>query len=375
MKKLLAIALIFTLAACNQAPDSEEAIRQKIGEYKKEVNELNNKIFSLEKELEEMGGDERFSVPVQAKLIDYQQFDHYFEVRGTAEAVNESMISPEISGLIENITVKEGEYVVKDQLLAKLSTEITENNIKEVESQLEYAETVYQKQKRLWDKKIGSEMQYLDARNARDGLLNRLETLESQLEMAYIKSSINGVVDEIDMKVGELAMPGVPLMQVVNLDELFINADVSETYLASVREGEIVDLSFPVYPDIRMEVPVHRVGNVINPGNRTFKMQLRIKNPDKKLKPNILAVMRINDFSTPSAIIVPSNIIKQDAKGQYIYVIDDKEGTPVSRKVYIETGMSYDDQTMVIDGLELGDRVITMGYNQVSDGTPVAIKS
>jgi RND family efflux transporter MFP subunit len=374
MRKLLAFILIFSFAACSQAPEDEDAIRQQIGEYKKQVNELNNKILNLEKKLEEYDGDERFSVPVRVKLIDYEVFNHYFEVRGTAEAVNESMISPETSGLIEKIYVKEGETVKKNQLLVKLSTEIIENSIKEVESQLEYAETVYQKQKRLWDRKIGSEMQYLDAKNARDGLQKNLETLQAQLDMAYIRSSINGVVDEIDMKIGELAMPGVPLMQVVNLEKLYINADVSETYLASVKEGDMVELNFPVYPEIKMEVPVFRIGNVINPANRTFKMQLRINNPDNKLKPNILAVIRINDFSTPSALVVPSNIIKQDINGQYIYVIRDEEGQQVSSKIYIETGMSYNDQTMVIEGLQLGDKVITMGYNQVSDGAPVAVK-
>ena len=374
MKKILALVVILGLVSCSQAPQDEESIRQQISEYKSEINQINTKIKELENKLEEFDGDERYSVPVSVKMIDYEVFNHYFEVRGTAEAVNESMISPETSGTIENIYVKEGERVRKNQLLAKLSTEIIENSIQEVESQLEYAETVYEKQKRLWEKKIGSEMQFLEAKNRRDGLQKNLQTLRSQLDMAMIKSSINGVVDEIDMKVGELAMPGVPMMQVVSLDELFINADVSETYLASVKEGDTVELSFPVYPDIKMKVPVHRIGNVINPGNRTFKMQLRINNPGSKLKPNILAVMRINDFTTPSALIVPSNIIKQDAKGQYIYVIREENGEKIARKVYIETGMTYDDKSMVIDGLELGDEVITKGYTQVSDGAPVSIK-
>ncbi len=374
MKKILALVVILGLVSCSQAPQDEESIRQQISEYKSEINQINTKIKELENKLEEFDGDERFSVPVSVKMIDYEVFNHYFEVRGTAEAVNESMISPEISGTIENIYIKEGERVKNNQLLAKLSTEIIENSIQEVESQLEYAEVVYQKQKRLWDKKIGSEMQFLEAKNRRDGLQKNLRTLRSQLEMAYIKSSINGVVDEIDMKVGELAMPGVPMMQVVSLDELFINAEVSETYLASVKEGDTVELSFPVYPDIKMKVAVHRIGNVINPANRTFKMQLRINNPGSKLKPNILAVMRINDFTTPSALIVPSNIIKQDAKGQYIYVIREENGEKVARKVYIETGMTYDDKSMVIEGLKLGDEVITKGYTQVSDGTPVSIK-
>ncbi len=374
MKKILTLVIILGLISCGQTPEDEESIRQQISEYKSEINQINKKINELEDKLDEFDGDERFSVPVSVKMIDYEVFNHYFEVRGTAEAVNESMISPETSGTIENIYVKEGERVRKNQLLAKLSTEIIENSIQEVESQLEYAETVYEKQKRLWDKKIGSEMQFLEAKNRRDGLQKNLETLKSQLEMAYIKSSINGVVDEIDMKVGELAMPGAPMMQLVSLDELFINADVSETYLASVKEGDSVQLSFPVYPDLKMKVPVHRIGNVINPANRTFKMQLKIKNPGNKLKPNILAVMRINDFTTPSALIVPSNVIKQDAKGQYIYVIREENSEKVARKVYIETGMTYDDESMVIEGLQLGDEVITRGYTQVSDGAPVSIK-
>jgi RND family efflux transporter MFP subunit len=375
MKRLFIVVLVLSLVACSQEANDEESIRKEINTLEKEKKELESKIKGLEEKLEELTGEEMaFSIPVAVKMIDYEQFNHYFEVRGLVEAINESFISPEINGRIVSINVKEGDRVRKGQLLASLDSEITQNNIDEVRVQLEHAETVYQKQKRLWDKKIGSEIQYLNAKNTRDNLQNRLETLKAQKDMTQIKSPIDGVVDDIFMKAGEIAMPGRELMRVVNLQELYVNADVSESYLASVSGGDLVELSFPVYPEIIMEVPVFRIGNVIDPENRTFRLQLKINNQGTKLKPNILSIIRINDFSSPSALVVPSKVIKQDMNGYYLYVVEEDDNKMVSRKVYIETGMSYNDETMVFDGLDLGDRVIIEGFNQVSDGSPVSVK-
>ena len=365
--------VLLALVACNNAEDESE-IRDQINEYREEARELDKKIRELEQKLESREND-LYRVPVRVREVSHEPFNHYFEVSGSVEAVNAAFISPEVSGVIEDIFVKEGEQVSKGQVLVKLATEVTENTIQEVRSSLEYAETVYAKQKRLWDQGIGSEMQYLEAKNNRDALINKLETLRAQRSMAVIEAPINGRVDEIFRKQGELALPGTQLMQLINLDELYVNADVSESYLSVVKEGERVTVSFPVYPALDLKTTVHRVGNVINPGNRTFRLQLKIENPQHKLKPNMLAVIRINDFSTDSAIVVPSNIIKQDQRGQYLYVISDLPENPVAKKVYIETGMSYGAETLVSEGIEKGEKVVTNGYNQVTDGSPVEVRN
>lgn len=370
---ILAIAILI-LASCSSKVD-EKSVRDQIAGYKKEVAALNAKIAELEKQLGTLDPSEgNNSVPVEVQDLSYEPFKHFIEVSGSAEAVKAAYISPEMGGQIREIYVNEGDFVEKGKLLAKLNTDITESSIKELESGLALATTVYEKQKRLWEKGIGSEIQYLNAKNTKESLEQKLVTVNAQLDMSLIKAPISGIVDAINLKKGELAAPGMQLMQIVNLDELYINADVSESYLPQVEEGARVMVRFPVYPDLTLETPIYRKGNVINPNNRTFPIQLRLKNPDRKLKPNILSVVQINDFSADSAIIVPSILIKQDITGYYLFIAQEINGKWIAKKVYIIPGKSYVDKTMVVSGLQPGQRIIVQGYNMVSDGTEVVVK-
>jgi len=369
---ILALVLLF-LASCGSKVE-KESVPEQINAYKKQVAELNKKIAELEKELEVFeSGNKARSVPVRVLEINPQRFDHFIEVSGSAEAVREAFISPEVSGQIREIYVSEGDFVERGRLLAKLNTEITESNIKELQASLDLAETVYEKQKRLWEKGIGSELQYLNAKNNKESLEQRMITLQAQMDLALIKSPVSGIVDDISQKKGELAMPGTQMMRIVNLDELFINADVSESYMARVKEGENVNVEFPVYPEMTLEAPIYRKGNVINPNNRTFTIQLKLNNPDKLIKPNMLSVIHINDFSADSALVVPSALIKQDINGFYIFTIQESSGKWLAKKVYVEPGKSYLDKTMVVSGLQQGQKIITQGYNQVSDGIEVSV--
>lgn len=369
------VTALLLLTACSSSPDNEESIRKQISTYQQQVTELNAKIAGLEKQLAGSSNPGTFQVPVKVSELHYGPFNHFIEVSGSAEAVSDAYISPEVSGQVREILVDEGAHVQRGQLLARLNTEITQSTIGEVKSQLDLANVVFEKQARLWEKGIGSEIQYLNAKTNKEALEKRLETLNSQMDMAIIKSPVNGIVDEIFLKKGELALPGAQLMRIVNLDEIFINADVSEVYLPVVRQGDTVNVEFPVFPDLDVNVPIYRKGNTINPNNRTFPIQLRMSNPRQLLKPNLLSVIHINDFSTDSALTVPSIIIKQDIRGSYLYVAaSDTNNKLVARKVYIETGASFDDRTMVTEGLESGLKVIVEGYNQVSDGSEIAVK-
>lgn len=369
--------IILLMASCSSNQETEQSIKDQISTYRQEINALNQQIAGLEKKLATIDpdGDETGKIPVEVISISLGSFNHFFEVSGTAEAVKEAYISPEVGGQIREIYVNEGDYVQKGQLLAKLNTEITESNIADLEASLELATVVYEKQARLWEQGIGSEIQYLNAKNSKESLEQKLVSLNAQMEMSIIKSPVNGIVDVINRKRGELASPGAQLMQVVNLDELYINADVSEIYLGQVNEGEKVLVEFPVYPDMQIEVPIYRKGNIINPGNRTFTVQLKLNNPDHRLKPNILSVIHIRDFSADSAIVVPSALIKQDITGSYLYTMQLNDNKQVAKKVYITTGKSYLDKTMVVSGLQQGQTVISQGYNMVSDGSEVYVKS
>lgn len=372
--RILAVLILFMASCGNQ--ETEQSIRSKITTYRKDIGALNQKIAELEKKLNTMNsGDENTEkIPVEVMEISFEPFNHFIQVSGTAEAVKEAFISPEVGGQLREIYVKEGDYVEKGHLLAKLNSDITESSITDLESSLALATVVFEKQARLWEKGIGSEIQYLNAKNNKESLSQKVITLKAQLDMALIKSPVSGIVDEIYRKKGEMAIPGAQLMQIVNLEELYINADVSESYLSKVNEGETVKVEFPVYPDMKLEVPIYRKGNTINPNNRTFTIQLKMKNPDHLLKPNILSVIHIRDFSADSAVVIPSAIIKQDITGSYLYTMQQVGGKWIAKKVYVTPGKSYLDKTMVISGLQPGQQVIVQGYNQVSDGSEVYVQ-
>lgn len=369
---MILFAAIFLLSACGAKRDNPgEDLREQISAYRQQALKLNEQIAALEQELAANDENPAHAIPVETMTLTYRPFRHYIDVSGTVEAIQSAYISPEINGQIKNIYVNEGDRVQKGDPLVKLNSSVTEQGIREVETALELARTVYKKQKELWDQNIGSEIEFLTARNNMESLESRLSTLKAQHDMALVLAPVNGIVDEIMVKEGELGIPGMRMMELVNLDELYINADVSETYLTKVKRGDAVVVDFPAYPGISMEVPVHRTGNVVKSANRTFTVQLKIRNRDEMLKPNSLAVVRISDFSSDSALLVPPIIVKQDMKGKYLYTVAEKNGNPVASKRYIQTGLSYGDETMVTEGLEPGESVIITGYNQVTDGIAV----
>ncbi|MFW5724892.1 MAG: efflux RND transporter periplasmic adaptor subunit [Bacteroidota bacterium] len=373
---LLVMAVV--LVSCNGGENKTEPeiIREQISNYNEQVVELNQKIAKLERDLEELGEvtQNRQRTPITVSTLEAAPFDHYFRVNASVEAVQEAMISPEANGQITEISVVKGQQVRRGQVLARLNTAVIESNIAEVKTSLDLAETVYSRQKRLWDQQIGSEIQYLEAKNSYESLKSRLKTLESQLDMAIVEAPFDGIVDEIFAKEGELAMPGMNIMQLINLNELFVNADVSETFLPEVNSNDWVILRFPAYPDYEQKVPVYRIGNTINPENRTFRLRLKIENPGQRIKPNMLAGVSINTFSTDSALVVPSIYIKQDVQGYFLFLAaENEQGELVAEKTYVERGLSGEGQTMITSGVKPGDRIIRQGHNMVSDGTLVKI--
>lgn len=370
---------IVFITACGNNEDQNgdvQAIREQISEYNQQIVEMSRKVSELERKLEELGEipQNRIRTPVTVTEIIPQPFDHYFKVNASVEAIQEAMISPETNGQIREIPVRKGQRVRKGQVLARLNTSVIENNIAEVKTSLQLAQTVYNRQKSLWEQEIGSEIQYLEARNNYESLQSRLKSLESQLDMAIMRAPFDGIVDEIFAKEGELAMPGSMVMQILNLRNLYVNADVSESFLPMIDPSDKVILRFSAYPDYEEEVPVHRMGNVINPENRTFRLQLRINNPQEKFKPNMVATMSIKSYTADDALVVPSILIKQDTQGHYLYVADEnEEGDLTAQKVYIERGLSGEGRTMIKSGIKQGDLLINQGHNRVNDGALIAI--
>ncbi len=375
MKKLLILTSMVVLAsACNM--NSPEMLEQQLKKKKDQVRELNDQIASLEEQLAQNPGEEAatYMVPVSVKAMEPQPFEHYIEITGKLEAEEDAFISPEMNGQIDKIYVREGQYANKGQLLLSLNTSITESSIQEVKTGLELANKFYEKQEELWEQKIGSEMQYLEAKNAKEQSEARLVTLEAQLDMARVKAPFSGVVETIMLKEGELAAPGMQVIQMVSLNNLKLYGNISERYMTSIKKGEMVIVTFPDMEGLNVEVPIHRVGNVIDNASRTFRIEMKINNRQKKLKPNMYSTIQVNDFKTASTFVVPSVAIKQDIKGNYLYVASREEGELKARKRYIETGLSFKDQTMIREGVSQGEEVIVKGFAQVSDGVNISVK-
>ncbi len=375
MKKLAVLAVIVFLASCSQ--DSPEAIQKQLISYKDKVNDLNNKIADLEQKLESMGDSavEESGTVVRIKQVYPETFNHFIEISGKVIANDEAMVSAETSGKVSQVHVEEGDYVTEGKLLVSLNTDLTEKSITEVRTNLELTKKLYEKQKNLWDQNIGSELEYLQAKNNYEAAEARLASLEEQLDMAQVRAPFNGIVNEIMVEKGEVAAPGSPVLHIVNMQDFNIEGNISENYLNDLRPGEIVDISFPIYPELNYELPVSRIGNVIDNMSRTFKVEVKFNNRDGKIKPNQLAVMKINDFSDKEALVVPSIIIKQDVTGNFLYVVKENGEGSSATKVYVEPGRSYQEFTRIESGLNPGDKVIVEGYNLVKDGSEVEIIS
>lgn len=376
MKKILLFTLVVILASCSSS-DRKAEIKEEIKAKKKSITELKKEISELEDELhaDSTYSIDNYLIPIRIKEISKQEFNHYIEVNGAVEAINDAFISPEMNGQIKKVYVEEGETVTKGQLLVSLNTAVTQKGIEELETALELATTMFKKQKELWNQKIGSEIQYLQAKNGKEALEGKLETLKAQLAMAQIKAPFDGIVDDIYQKEGEMASPGFRLIQLVDLKKLKVNADLSEHYLASINKGDTVSVTFPAYDDIEYNVPVFRTGNVVKLDNRTFTIEVKINNKNNMLKPGIISVIHINDYVNKSAFIVPSLILKRDVNNEFfLFVVDEKDGELIATKTYVKTGKSFKDQTEILSGLEEGQKIITEGYNTVSTGTKIQIK-
>lgn len=373
MKKLLFAGTIFLIASCSM--NSPEALNKEIIRNKTKVNDLNRKISELETKLDSISGpeDKIQGTSVVVKKMAPEHFSHYIFISGKVEATEEAWVSPEINGQIKKIHVSEGQRVAKGQLLLNLSTDMTEKTITEVKTSLELQKKLFEKQKELWDQNIGTEVQYLQAKTAYESTEARLATLQEQMDMAMVRAPFNGIIEKIIAKEGELAMPGARLIHLVNLSDLKVKANISENYLNSVHIGEPVEVEFPDTKDSKMDLKINRIGSVIDNLSRTFEVELKMRNTGERIKPNQLATMRIEDYSSNEAFVVPTILLKQDTKGYYIYRVVERNGMKIASKIYVVPGRSSNDMTMVEKGIEPGMEIIIAGFNLVKDGTQVRI--
>jgi RND family efflux transporter MFP subunit len=351
-------------------PDDIKIIKQ-IAMQKNKIVNTEAKIKKLENQM--TARDQKSLIPVAVKEMLHETFNHYIITYGEVQAKNYAMISPEMNGRIEKIYVDEGMRVKEGQLLLSLNTDAIDKQMNGVESSLELAVKTFQKLDTLWKQNIGSEIEYLSAKNRKESLESQLQTLKAQKRMSQIRAPFDGIVDKIFPKEGEIASPAMPVIEFVNLSKLTITADVSEAFVNDIRTGEMVELSFSSLPDLSIKTPIIRTSKVISSSSRTFEIEMEINNVGEKIKPNLLSTIKINDFSSDKAFVVPSLSIRKDITGDYVYVVNKEKGKDIVEKKYITTGLSFDEKTMITSGLELHDQVIVKGFHLVSAGVSVKV--
>ena len=286
------------------------------------------------------------------------------------------MIYPEFSGVLTNVYVKEGQKVRKGEVLGKIDDGGLSQQLAQLKIQAELAKTTFERQQRLWDQKIGSEMQYLQAKSNYESQNQAIAQLEQQVAKTIVRAPFSGTIDDILTEQGSVVMPGqTELLRIINLDNMYIVTDVPEKYIANITRNKKVEVEFPVL-DKKIDSKVRQVGNFINPANRTFKVEVSVPNKDKSIKPNLTAKLKINDYSNKNALLIPQGIISENASGeQYVYIVTDRAGNDeaVAEKKIITTGLTQGDYIEVIDGLEVGNEIIQEGARSVNDGQKVKI--
>ena len=340
----------------------------KLKELKNKKTDIEKEIASLEKEL---NLSDTTKVVIKSKEVVTMElapraFDHYVQTQGLIEAENNILVSAKSMGVITQVIAREGDSVNKGQILAQIDNLILLSSIEEVKGSLELAKTVYERQKNLWEQKIGTEVQYLQAKNNKESLENRLATLQEQIEMTKIKSPISGTVDAVNVKVGENVAPGIPAFRVINSSELKVALKVSEAYANTIQKGNKVTVTISDLGKT-FESNISFVGRNIDPLSRSFPVEVKLPST-KELHPNMTAVIRVVYESFPSALCVPINLVQQINGQKVVYVAESDGASMVARKKVVEITGVYDNLAHVISGLSAGDKIITVGYQGLNDG-------
>lgn len=366
---LLTTGLIVSCGGPTDTSDFGKLIAER-DSLKTERTSLNERLASLEEQIEKLDTNRMLRVMnVTTMELRPEKFEHFFTVQGTVETDQNALVYPEAGGRVTSITTKEGARVSKGQKLVTLDNSIVTQQIQELKSRLSLAETVYKKQEKLWNQEVGSEIQYLEAKNNYESLKQNLETLMAQNDLYVITAPFSGIVDELAIKEGEMAGPQMPALRLVNTDEVYIKSDITERYLGKIKAGDSVEVVFPGVDEIQ-KTTISRIGEFINPNNRTFKIRLDLENKNGTMKPNLLGELNIRDYVSDSTIVIPAALIQMTPTGdEFVFLLEDNK----AKKVSITTGLSHDDLVEITSGLEPGDIMIDRGARSIKDGDTVSI--
>ncbi len=363
--KLLYISIATLIMACGGSDKKAE-----LEKLKKQKSELETKITSMEEELAKSDTTKKEkSTEVVAMALTPQIFKTYIEIQGRIDADENVALSTEMPGTVTKINVKVGDEVTKGQVLAETDARALQQQMQDLQTNLDLAKQVYDRQKNLWDQKIGTEIQYLQSKTTKESLENKMGSLQEQIRMSKIISPISGTVDGVNIKVGQSVMPGLNSITVINFSNLKVKADVAESYANRVKTGNEVQVLFPDTKD-SINSKVSYASRAISSLSRTFNVEVNLDNT-KEYHPNMVAKLRINDFqSTSPEIVVPVKYIQRGTTDNYVLIAQDGKAI----KKIIKTNREYNGLIEVVDGLNAGDMLITAGYDVLNDGDFITLK-
>ena len=363
---ITAIVVLFILFSCSNNKQAQ------LSKLKQQQTAINDKIRSLEGEISTGKKDSlnpgKFKF-VGLKDVNSNTFDHFIRVQGKVDGDQNAAVFADAPGTVTSKFADVGQKVVKGQVLAQIDDQMYRSQMQGLETQYKFASDMFDKQKRLWDQKIGSEVQYLQSKTTKESLEKQISSLKQQIDKFKIKSPIDGTIEECNIKVGGVVSPDPRLAayRVVAFKNLKVSAEVSEAYSAKVKVG---DKLIVLFPDInkQFETKVDFVSKYINPVNRTFIIETKLLDDFNDLKANMIAIIQINDYHTDNAIQVPMNVIQTDLNGSYVYVVRSKDKYNAAFKQPVTLGISYNGVAEILKGLAIGDKVISVGYQELVDG-------
>ena len=368
---LLILSLVLSCGTSDKESQSLTELKTKKAALKEQMDRMGTALKEIEMAISELDTLKKL-MSVTSIKAEVKDFNHYIEVQGTVKADQTIDLHAEMGGTVTAILVKEGQNVSKGQLLATLDSEVIDNSVLQLDTQLALATTTFERQARLWEQNIGSEIQYLQAKAQKEGLENSVKSLKAQARKMKIIAPFSGIIDQIYAKTGELTSPQKPFLKLVNLSKVYIESEVTETYLNSIKKDTKVLLNFKSI-GTSVEASVSQVGNFINPSNRSFKMRIDLKNPNNELKANLLADIKINDFSA-NGTVIPTRLVQRDRDNKtFVYTIEPKENNYTVVKTYVTEVMNYDNQSYISDGLIPNSILVDKGARLVNNNEEVTL--
>lgn len=371
---ILLVSLLLGVSSCKEKEKTMQDKKAELEKLEKQLHSLKSKIYDLKQEIKAETKDESNdgAVLVDAMVIKRDTFRRFINVQGSVESDRVAVLSSRMGGNVLDILVNEGDIVKKGQLLIKIDDATMQSQLSELNTRLTFVKDVYEKQKRLWEQKAGSEMQYLQAKNNYEAMLKNKETMEEQIKNTRIYAPFTGYVDYIFPKIGEMLMPGMPAIKLTDMANVKVVADISESYLNSIKRGVPVVVTFEDIGDT-VEGKIMNVSKSIDVKNRTFHTEIKLKRLPKGLRPYQICKVSVNDVTKNNVIVLPLPYIQRSEGSYFVFVIDEK--TMTARKRVVKTGLANDTEMEILNGLKAGEKIITKGVQSVVDGQKVKIIS